>query len=229
MKRYIFLLTWLASVSIGFANPGSNAAQRSETATDSVFFSVKSLCNIIVEFTSDKKVKAVLNGKTYSGVISANKDSKGFYDFNQNGKPLFTFMMEAGKLLIVNQRYQFACEAAKVIELARLEKDEQIIDAFDAYEGFQTQLWSNVTPINDKAFYLGELKYWNAAIHILDKVVSNNPERAVAWLNLGDSYWAINDKDKARKAYSTYISLMGNQKKQDKIPERVYSRSNIKK
>jgi hypothetical protein len=31
--------------------------------------------------------------------------------------------------------------------------------------------------------------------------------RAVAYLNLGDAHWAVGDKDKAVKAYGTYLEL----------------------
>ncbi|RZJ70728.1 hypothetical protein [Flavobacterium sp.] len=230
MKRFLVLFWLIASVGIAKARsfPLSKWHRtENETTVDSVFFSVKSLCNFSVEFTSDRKIKAIINGKTYVGSASSNKFTKGFFDFTQNGSIVFTFTTEPGKLLIVNQQYQFGCESAKIVELSKLTSDAKARKDFDEYADFNSDLWQNTTAVNDKAYYLGELKLYETAIYVLEKVVSKNPERAVAWLNLGDYLWETKNSENAKKAYSTYVSLIEQQKKSaTKIPKRVHQRLN---
>ena len=45
------------------------------------------------------------------------------------------------------------------------------------------------------------------------------------YLNLADSYWAVNDKDRAEAAYKQYASRMFEAGKPLKIPSRVGERS----
>lgn len=60
---------------------------------------------------------------------------------------------------------------------------------------------------------------------ILERVILLSPERAVAYLNLGDCYYKDyekskkqSDKDKVVENYKKYVSLL---KKDAKIPDRV--------
>jgi hypothetical protein len=48
----------------------------------------------------------------------------------------------------------------------------------------------------------------------------------VAYLNLADSYWGLNNKALAAQAYKRYASLMTDAGKVSKIPTRVAERSN---
>ncbi|QBG85435.1 tetratricopeptide repeat protein [Xanthomonas oryzae] len=41
----------------------------------------------------------------------------------------------------------------------------------------------------------------------LETTLKIDPSRAVAYLNLGDAYAKAGDREKARKAYSTYLEL----------------------
>ncbi|MEN5310725.1 tetratricopeptide repeat protein [Pseudomonas koreensis] len=47
---------------------------------------------------------------------------------------------------------------------------------------------------------------------------------AQAYLNLADSYWAVNDKERAVAAYKQYVSRMSEAGKASKIPARVGER-----
>jgi hypothetical protein len=55
-------------------------------------------------------------------------------------------------------------------------------------------------------------------------VIANHPNRTVAYLNLADSYWAVNDKERAVAAYKQYASRMSEAGKVSKIPARVGER-----
>lgn len=59
----------------------------------------------------------------------------------------------------------------------------------------------DVEEINNTAFYFFKLKKYQVAINILKQVVELDPNRAVAYYNLGDAYLAINQKDLAIKNY----------------------------
>jgi len=219
MKRYIIILLFIIHSFAGTAKDN-----------DSIYFSVKSLCNIRVEFLGKKQANAMINGKKHNGNIVADKNSKGYYNFIEKGTSVFMFLFEDDKLFIVNQQYQFDCESAKIIELSKLTDDTQVIKYFNDYTDFNASLWDNIGAVNDKGYYLGEMKYYNASVSILEQVVTKNPDRAVAWLNLGDSLWGIDKKTEAQEAYTKYMQLIKNQNKdQKKIPQRVYDRINNKK
>lgn len=79
---------------------------------------------------------------------------------------------------------------------------------------------------NDLGFLLGEAGYYAESIELLKAVVANNPGRVVAYLNLADSYWGANDKERAAVAYKQYGLLMSGAGKALKVPTRVVERSN---
>lgn len=78
---------------------------------------------------------------------------------------------------------------------------------------------------NDIAYYLEEAKIYDEAIFILKSIIKKEPTRTVAYLNLADSYWAINKKDLAKENYKKYVELMKSQNKDlKKIPKQVWER-----
>ena len=80
---------------------------------------------------------------------------------------------------------------------------------------------TNVTKINNIAYELQN----SIAINVLDQIIQKYPERVVAYLNLADSYWAIDNKYLAIDNYKKYIELMKSQKKDlKKIPNYVHDR-----
>ena len=91
---------------------------------------------------------------------------------------------------------------------------EDYIDALYYYE-------DNIELSNNLAFYFGQYGYHNEAIELLDSVISSHPERAVAYLNIADSYQAIGDETKADKYYKRYYEKMTNLGKDKSIPKRV--------
>jgi tetratricopeptide (TPR) repeat protein len=84
----------------------------------------------------------------------------------------------------------------------------------------QSPGWSN-----DLGFLLGEAGYYPESIELLNAVIVNNPNRTVAYLNIADSYWAMNNKARAIEAYRQYASRMSVAGKASKIPARVVERS----
>jgi hypothetical protein len=78
---------------------------------------------------------------------------------------------------------------------------------------------------NDIAYYWQQAGFNDDAIWLLEKVISNSPERAVAYLNLADAYWVRDEKRIASGHYKKYSELMVLSGKQQKIPERARERS----
>lgn len=81
----------------------------------------------------------------------------------------------------------------------------------------------DINKLNDVAYYLEQSGAYNESIFLLNTIIKKEPLRVVAWINLADAQWEINDIENAKKSYQKYISLMKVQKKDlKKIPQRVY-------
>lgn len=85
---------------------------------------------------------------------------------------------------------------------------------------------NNINDYNDFAYYTSFTKNGNiVSILLLKEIINTFPDRVVAYLNLADAYWAINNIEKAKEFYQKYIDLMKSQKKDiSKIPQRAYAR-----
>lgn len=82
---------------------------------------------------------------------------------------------------------------------------------------------------NDIAYYLEQSKAYKEAIYLLEKIIKKSPRRTVAYINLGDAYWGINNNEKAKSAYLHYVELMKTSGKESKIPNRVKERVSYEK
>ncbi|MET3038356.1 tetratricopeptide repeat protein [Chryseobacterium sp. NRRL B-14859] len=88
---------------------------------------------------------------------------------------------------------------------------------------------TDVETANNLAFSLEQKGVYNDAKFLLQNIISQYPERIVAYLNLADTEWMLNNKEEAKKNYNLYLSLMKKQNKNLKrIPQRVYDRSGLK-
>ena len=74
---------------------------------------------------------------------------------------------------------------------------------------------------NDIAYYLQQSNANDEAIFLLEKIIEKFPNRTVAYLNLADSYAGKGESEKAKQNYEKYISLMKQDGKESKIPQRV--------
>src|SRR5690554_138880 len=83
---------------------------------------------------------------------------------------------------------------------------------------------SNVVHYNNIGYYLDEAGYHEGAIYVLNEVVAAFPNRTVAYINLGDAYWGLEEHTEARQAYQTYIRLMRENNREQRIPQRVFER-----
>ncbi|MEE4070415.1 tetratricopeptide repeat protein [Pseudomonas viridiflava] len=77
---------------------------------------------------------------------------------------------------------------------------------------------------NDVGFLFSESGHYAEAVELLRRVVLENPDRMVAYLNLADAYWGMGKKAEAKESYQNYYDLMLAAGKKVKVPERVSMR-----
>ncbi|WP_405206389.1 tetratricopeptide repeat protein [Aquimarina sp. LLG6339-5] len=82
----------------------------------------------------------------------------------------------------------------------------------------------NLTKYNDIAYYLEQSKAYEEAIFLLEKIIKEFPDRTVAYINLGDAYWGMGEKEEAKKVYHTYMEQMKANGKESKVPKTVLER-----
>ncbi|MDD3597508.1 tetratricopeptide repeat protein [Sulfuricurvum sp.] len=83
---------------------------------------------------------------------------------------------------------------------------------------------SSVVSYNNLAYNLEQSHDYNTSAYLLEKIIEKFPDRTVAYFNLGDAYYGLGQKDKAIKAYQTYIDQMKKKGWEKKIPKRVLER-----
>jgi len=82
-----------------------------------------------------------------------------------------------------------------------------------------------VNDYNNIAYYQEQNKDYKSSISILDKILSQYPDRVVAWLNYADAKWGLNNKQESKEAYIKYYNLMNSQSKDmSRVPQRVRDR-----
>lgn len=87
---------------------------------------------------------------------------------------------------------------------------------------------TQIATINNIAYYMERNGMYASAIDLLTKVIAADPERIPAYLNLGDALFKNNENSEARKNYLIYSQKMKQSGKENKIPERVRIRMEMK-
>ncbi|MGF6205427.1 hypothetical protein ABH906_001433 [Pseudomonas frederiksbergensis] len=133
------------------------------------------------------------------------------------------------------QRLELSIKSEALIEFknatARLYLDEKHFRGFPRRSFVERYIKLNGYSKTDQQLYNDIAYYWQQAgfnedaIWLLEKVIANSPERAVAYLNLADAYWGRNEKRIALGHYKKYSELMELSGKKRKIPKRVKERS----
>lgn len=105
--------------------------------------------------------------------------------------------------------------------------DDSVENIFILYPDIKATkiLISNVELANNLAYLLEQNGAYSDSKYLLQNIITQYPERLVAYLNLGDADWTLNNKKEAKESYKFYISFMKSQNKDlSKIPQRVYDR-----
>ncbi len=82
-----------------------------------------------------------------------------------------------------------------------------------------------LTDYNNIAYYLQKAGTNKEAVYLLEKILEKFPNRTVAYYNLGDAYWELGEKKRAKKAYLTYVEMMKAKGKEKRIPKVVKDRA----
>lgn len=82
----------------------------------------------------------------------------------------------------------------------------------------------SITETNNLAYFLSEVGYNKEAVYLLENIIKFDRDRIVAYINLGDAYWELNEKKSAIISYQIYIELMKKNNKEHRIPNRVLER-----
>lgn len=82
---------------------------------------------------------------------------------------------------------------------------------------------------NDYAYFLQQSGQSAASISPLLDVIKACPDRTAAYLNLGDSYWAIGNTASASNFYQRYIDLLRKAGRQKVAPVRAVERAKMSK
>jgi len=91
------------------------------------------------------------------------------------------------------------------IEARAVETDPPLFEAL-----LQVTDLKAAAPLNDYAFILGkDRRHASEATSLLRAVLTLDPERRVAHLNLADLLWSRGKKDEARRHYRRYLDLSG--------------------
>jgi hypothetical protein len=81
----------------------------------------------------------------------------------------------------------------------------------------------NVNKYNDLAYYLQQTSNEELfAQYLLVQITEIFPNRTVAYINLGDAYWDLENFEKAKHAYLKYISLMKSTGNEKEVPINVW-------
>jgi len=97
--------------------------------------------------------------------------------------------------------------------------DDVTIDYLDYYLKVYPLCDGTVIDHNNIAYYLQKSGKNREAVYLLQKIVSKFYYRAVAYYNLGDAYWALGQKKKAKKMYEIYVKQMKARGKGKRIPK----------
>ena len=117
-------------------------------------------------------------------------------------------------------------ELNRIVSEYRKQKRKPSVNFFKIYEILSLYPIdkTNLVQYNNFAYYLEQSGHNLEAIYLLEKILQKYPNRTVAYYNLGDAYWAIGDKEKAKQAYKTYIKQMKAKGKEKRIPKIVLQR-----
>lgn len=156
----------------------------------------------------DEEVKVISKGVRVNIPFNNNSDLTDEFEsltqtlFTDKNKLLVNYIEDKSK----DANYEWSIESINLLEYLLIDK-------------------GNLERVNNIAFQLEQTQKFDEAIILLEKIIDEDPNRVVAYLNIADAYWSINSQNKAKKAYHKYVELMEKQNKDiNKIPKRVYQR-----
>jgi tetratricopeptide (TPR) repeat protein len=130
-------------------------------------------------------------------------------------------------LLVLNALYETHAKSLSSYKSSRKSEAAEIaIDFLKTTRIDEKNLnQASIEKYNDLGFFLEEDGKYGEAIPVLEKVIRLFPKRTVAYLNLADAYFGVDNTLEAKKYYEKYIDLMKKDGKAAKIQQRAKDRS----
>lgn len=183
-------------------------------SSDNVIIKSSSIFTLKGEFVFDE-AEAVINGYTNQILFADTEVGRIYYTGNEYNNRV------GADIEIRNKKVAEQVGLLKHAALERIGKDSLCY----AVEQFAKQK-RPAAAINNKGYFLYKQGYYDAALILLNQAVMQYPDRAVAYLNLGDCYWKMDRKTEAKLAYKKYQTLYRTRYKSEKgIP--VYVRERL--
>lgn len=236
-------------VTVHFGNRTSGSFELPEiTALTNINIGYSNPCEITVNYGGDKALYATINFFYKKGwyiktvnfnnpcqecknqnfkILTKNinlpvkNTNSEMLDIDSKGFKSLTFYDSQGIIKSYNNLKKLYTDLSKYPILSYSFNETELLDFKKKFALSQY----NIDNYNNIAFILSKNGNQKVAIILLKQIVDKFPQRTVAYLNLADSYWAINNHDSAKENYKKYIVLMNSQKKDlTKIPKYVLER-----
>ncbi len=207
-------------------NPANNYDENNHFTNDRCFYSLKDNYNIVLYAKKDWSISIWENNILLDGYGSYYKDY-GYWMFEDSKSNTFEFQYISGKVDISwKKKSEEKSHSTVLFEVGDLNNKQNIKQNWLLKDVNGCLYLKNTDSqvLNDKAYYLDDLGFHNEAVMILQLILLYKPNRTVAYINLGDAYWGLNENLKAIEAYNKYIELMKANGKESKIPKRILDR-----
>ena len=87
-------------------------------------------------------------------------------------------------------------------------REGKLAEAYEAIRQASELDGTNVEIVNNHGFLLQELGAWEKALPWLERTIELDADRAVAYLNLGDTYRALDRREESVEAYEKYLEMV---------------------
>jgi tetratricopeptide (TPR) repeat protein len=185
----------------------------------------------------DKNILTIIEINTF-GLCALGSNFLGNYSkvspkniekFEKKLASLLELLSSEEKKFLLNSRYSLKELYKKSLQEYKqkkysLAKEELSNNGIHLYLNLYALSEQTLSIYNDLAYFLEKAKAYKESAFLLEKIIEKFPNRTVAYYNLGDAYWGLNDKIKAKQAYQTYIKQMKESGKEKKIPQVVLER-----
>jgi tetratricopeptide (TPR) repeat protein len=225
IKIYFILSIFCLISLLSFSKINEKCIQIQE---HDILFSLNEKENFMIEnyilYTSKGKFEIddeVSSKNEYTYFILFNKKIIGTYFFNDENFENITGFLNSNNLKIKKE-----IGLNKPISFIGIKKDLFELSIKKAIKNYPQEFFKSPEILNDKGYFLYKLKFYDASLIYFIKTIQLFPKRSVAYLNIADNYWALNQKEIAIENYKKYMQLMKEQKKDlKKIPKYVFERT----
>lgn len=230
MKKYkLFITFFLIIINLSFITSNKNHSKiKSLQKTNVLYYSLNEEDNIMID-NEDSIFTMIGKFKIYEEVAKVN-----WYTYNLFYKKTIIgryyldvdFRKRETEICISDKKVKKKFSILKdCINLEEIDSSELYSKIKNSFKDCTKKKLTKADIFNDKGYFLFKYDYYKEALLYFSKAIELNSERVVAYLNIADCYWKLNQKEEAKNAYQKYLSLMQSQNKDlKKVPKRVYER-----